>query len=169
MKKLAIIITIFLLSMALCSGETFFIVTDETFEGNQVPLGDQVREGIFDSLFESGHIVLDDPGASLSDDILSNRSVSGLLDRAAAFEMPFLVLVRVSSKKTDPAKAGELITAVAGFAVYDVLAKKLAGKGEIKADNNGKNKFETNAKFWFYLGGQIAGKIGSIYDAYMKK
>jgi hypothetical protein len=169
MKRLTGIIAIFLLSMTLCAGETFFIVTDETFEGNPVPLGDQAREGIFDSLFEAGHIVLDDPGASLVDDILSEQSARGLLDRAASFEMPFLVLVRVTSKKTDPAKAGGLVTAVAGFAVYDVLAKKLVGQGELRADNNGKNKFATNAKFWFYLGGEIAIKIGSLYDEYMKK
>jgi hypothetical protein len=169
MKRLTGTIAIFLLSMTLCAGETFFIVTDETFEGNPVPLGDQAREGILDSLFETGHIVLDDPDASLPDDILSEQSARGLLDRAAAFDMPFLVIVRVSSKKTDPAKAGELITAVAGFAIYDVFAKKLVGRGELRADNNGKNKFETHAKFWFYLGGEIAIKIGSIYDEYMKK
>ncbi len=151
-----------------CTAETFFIITDEVFDGARVPLNEQMREGIFSGLFEAGHIVLDDPGVKLQSD-MSEEYTGKLIGEMSEYGMQFLVIVKASSKRTDPASPGERISSIATYYLYDVALKSLLGKGEINADNAAKGSTADRSELWYSMGEDIAAKIIALYVENKKK
>jgi len=147
-------------------GETIFICTDEECDGTVVPLDEQVREGVFDGLFEAGHIVFDDCVVKRDKVITSPASIRELLTLASEEEAPFLVIVRVHSTKKNLASGAERIQSEAEYLLYDVAAGARIGRGVLTATNLDKEVDMKRKKLWFSLGEQISVKIGKLFETF---
>jgi hypothetical protein len=169
MKRIMLLPVFLIACSCIASGDTFFICTDEKCNEEAVPLNEQAREGIFDGLFEAGHIVLDDCTAKFENNIFGDKSVTELLETASESLVPFLVIVRVVSRKTILTGGKERIRSEARYSLYNVNTNTPVGSGTLNIDNTDKEDTVTRGALWFQLGRDISINIQSIYDEYMKK
>jgi hypothetical protein len=161
------ILFLFFIFLSFCSfGETFFICTDEQCNGEIVPLDEQVREGVFDGLFEAGHIVFDDCVTKRDRAITNEASIRELLVLASEEGAPFLVIVRVQSAKKVLSAGVERIESEAEYLLYDVAAGACIGRDTLTANNFNKESELKRNKLWFAFGQEISKKIEKVFTTY---
>jgi hypothetical protein len=165
MKKLVCKAYLFLsivISPPLFAG-TFFLYIEETCNGERGLFLTQAREGLFDSFFESGHIIFDDLSDSGKGTRLVSKNITAPLAAARLGGADYLIALAIEStieKKTSAGKkADEDISSRCTFLLYEVGTGRLVCQGSRSLENKGReDEFDRN-KLGFELGREVASSL----------
>jgi hypothetical protein len=145
-----------LLPPAAAFPETLLLCVTETVDGNPSPPPLPASEGIWDGLFESGHIIFD------TEEGKPPLPLSTLVELAVSGGARYILAARVAFVRT-PRDAGPAeISARAGYSLYTAKTGGVVGEGTITDDNRGREKKVDLAKLGFELGNHIADKVSKL-------
>jgi hypothetical protein len=140
------------------SAETLLLAVSETIDGVPAPKSPPAIEGIFDGLFEAGHIVFDlgsgkaiPPMADLAD-IAVSGGAEYVLQAAVAFTI-------------FPREGGNEVSATAQFSVIRAGSVTRVGAWTVSDTNKGREKDVDLSKLGFELGAMIAAKVNGILSS----
>ena len=134
------------------------LAVSETVDGVPNPKYPPAIEGIFDGLFEAGHIVFDlGTGRALP-------PIEDLADMARSGGAEY-VLQAVIAFMIQPKEEGNEIEAVAEFSVIRAGNVKRLGGWTVSDTNKGREKDMDLLKLGFELGTLIAAKVNGIISS----
>jgi hypothetical protein len=138
--------------------EAFLVAVTETVDGGPGTLPPPVTEGIFDGLFDSGHIAFNTrDGAALP-------STAELLAIARAGGAGYVLEADIAYTRTPIAGGSPRVSATAAFTLIETRQGSTADSGTLSADNRGREKVTDLKKLGFELGRSIVRDITSYLD-----
>jgi len=165
MRQLSVII-IFAFCTHILAAETIYIYVEECCNGENGIYLDQVKEGIFDVLFEAGHVVFDDVKDKGAGTFIEEKNFKKPIAIARKGGARYVLAVGVQSAAQKIDENRERISGTAQ--VYLILARTgaviYAGKAEIS--NKGNENELTKDKLGFELGGMIAALVTPLWPDY---
>jgi hypothetical protein len=156
-----------IICMVICvpilSAETIFIYLEESCNNQHGIYLDQVKEGIFDALFEAGHVVFDDVKDNGGSSLIEEKDFKKPITIALKGGAKYVLAVRVRSETQKISENSERISGTAQ--VYLLLARTgvVVYTGEVRLSNNGNEVELTKDKLGFELGGMIAALVTPLW------
>jgi hypothetical protein len=145
-----------LLPLAAAFPETLLLCVTETVDGNPSPTPLPASEGIWDGLFERGHIIFN------TEEGKPPLPLSTLVELAVSGGARYILTARVAFERT-PRDAGPAeISARAGYSLYSAKTGGVVGEGTVTDDNKGREKKVDLANLGFELGNLIAEKASKL-------
>jgi hypothetical protein len=146
---------------------TYLIAVSETIDSLPGQVLPPVTEGIFDALFEGGHIVFNTKDGS---EIPSRPELLAIADSGGA---EYMLEVRVAYTRTARAEGPATVEATARYSLYSVPAGEVLASAVISDTNMGSEKETDLYALGFRLGGRVAdeamGLIGARSERNEKK
>jgi hypothetical protein len=161
-KKALLGFVLMFLGLSLLSAGTVFVYIEESCNGERGFFLKRTRDGLFDQLYESGHIIFDD----MSDKGIANR-YSGedfAIPLAAARKggADFLIALSIDStvkKVSGEPKAPEKIDSHCRFLLLEVGTGRRLAQGEFVLNNDGQEATLDRDKLGLELGHEIAAAL----------
>jgi hypothetical protein len=128
---------------------TLFLAVSESVDFLPGPLPPPATEGIFDALFEAGHIVFNTRDGS------EIPPKTELVAIAVAGGAGFILEVRVEYTRTPRSEGVDTVDAVARYSLLAASSGNLLASGVVKDSNRGREKEIDLAALGFRLGGKV--------------
>jgi hypothetical protein len=113
-------------------GDSYLLAVEESMNGRPSPLPMPIKEGLFDSLFEAGHVVFDtkdgDAVPPFQDLILMARDGGARL----------VLHVNAASRDSAGPEKRRTIASTVAFELYESKTGRILGRGSISAGNEGR-------------------------------
>jgi len=154
-RRFAIVLV--LVGTCICAhAETILVWVTETLDGQPAPLPPATAEGIMDSLFESGNIVI---GINAEK---QPASLQALVTEAETGGAHYILRADVTFTRTTAAGGKTTVSAAATYTLY--AGGSPAGQNSATDDNRGREKDMDLGKLAFELGTKIAADSLVILD-----
>lgn len=113
-------------------GDSYLLALEENLNGGKSPLPLPTKEGVYDSLFESGHVVFDTKDGS------ALPPIGELLELAQDGGARLLLRVRATSLDSTTPEKTRTVTTTASYELYESRTGRILGQGEITDSNSGR-------------------------------
>ena len=152
---------LFALCAARMSAHTVYLYIEESCNGEHGFFLTKAREGVFDSLFNAGHIVFDDSSDTGTGTRLVTLDVAVPLATARNGGADVLLTISIESKanKIPTGKAGERIASRCSYALFEVGSGRKLAQGERELSNLGKEAVMDRNELGRSLGHDIGKEI----------
>lgn len=137
-------------------GDSYLLAVEESMNGRPSPLPLPVKEGVYDSLFEAGHVVFDTKdGAAVppfQDLILLARDGGARL----------VLRVNVVSQETAGPESRRTVNSVVTYELYESRTGRFLGNGRITDSNAGREVECSGRSLGMEIGRQITKEAGAL-------
>jgi hypothetical protein len=131
---------------------TLFLAVAETVDSRPGPLPPPVTEGIFDAMFEAGHIVFNTPDGS------EIPQKPELISIAVSGGAGYVLEVRVTYTRTPLSEGVYSVDASASYNLFSARSGKLLAAGILTDTNRGSEKEVNLEGLGFRLGGKVVAR-----------
>jgi hypothetical protein len=136
--------------------DTLLLCVTETVDGSPSPLPRPASEGIWDGLFEKGHVVFDTAEGN------PPPPLPTLVGLAVSGGAGYIVDARVAFVRTPREDGPEEISAKASYSLFTAKTGRPVGAGTVARDNKGREKEVNLAALGFELGNLVADKVSAL-------
>jgi hypothetical protein len=160
-----IVILLFLLLMrGPLFSETIFIYLEECCNGENGIYLTEIKEGIFDALFESGHVVFDNSKDDGSHSYIKVKNFSVPLNVAVKGGARYLLAVAVNSTVEKINQDQERISSTAQVYLLQANTSTIVYTGSVTLTNTDTEKLMSKEYLGFELGLLIAHMIDGMWN-----
>jgi hypothetical protein len=149
--------------MAGCA-ETIFVYVEECCNGVHGIVLSEIKEGIFDALFEAGHIVFDDVQDKGTGSYIQTKNFAIPLAVARQGGAKYMLAVGIRSTVEKISKTEERISSTAEVYLLLTRTNTVIYFGKIELSNKGKEDTVTRDTLGFNLGTGIAALINPLWQ-----
>ncbi|MBN1797240.1 MAG: hypothetical protein JW822_01595 [Spirochaetales bacterium] len=164
MKRIILMVFICVLLQPLFS-ETIFIYLEESCNGENGIYLTEIKEGIFDALFESGHVVFDNSKDDASHSYIKLKNFSVPLNVAVKGGARYLLAVAVESTVEKIDEAQERISSTAHVYLLQARTSTIIYSGTVTLSNSEVEGVMSKEHLGFELGYLIAHMIDGMWGA----
>lgn len=137
---------------------TVFIYIEETCNGEKGEFLSDARDGIFEVLFDQGHIVFDNGKEGIDNDIITRENLSSVIFTAQHGGAEYLIAVSIASEKEELPGKKFRIYSTGEYFVFNVDSGELLFKGTAEFSNKGRESDISLKQCGLFLGRDIAEK-----------
>jgi hypothetical protein len=152
--------------LTLLSAGTVFVYIEESCNGERGFFLKRTRDGLFDLLYENGHIIFDDISDKGMENRFSGENFAIPLAAARKGGADFLIALSIDStvrKVSATPKSPEKIDSRCRFLLLEVVTSRHVAQGEFVLNNNGKETEMDRDKLGLELGREIAGALAGRF------
>ncbi len=146
------------------SSETIFIYLEESCNGENGIYLSEIKEGIFDALFESGHIVFDNSKDDGSHSYIKLKNFSVPLNVAVKGGAKYLLAVAVESTVQKINEAEERISSTAHVYLLQARTSSIVYSGRVMLSNGEAEELMSKEQLGFELGLLIAQMLDAMWS-----